>query len=292
MGKISDLYKKYEEAAEFAEMRVPAKLMLTLTIIGLAASISLAFFIDPTLCLLLALVILDAGIGVPFFFAERKVAQIEERLPDVLHHMGTTLKTGGTIETALKEVSRINYGPITVGLKEMLMHMSEGATFEDAFSSFALKSRSQLLQKAAVIIIAARQSGGALLETLSAMAEDFRAVSRLNSERRTKTFMQFLFIIVAGIIIAPFVFGIVKAVLSILISVGGQSTPETAALVGQFDILFKVYLIVQAALAIIGAVQIREGKMSKAVVYIPIGAIIAYGIYSVLSLAFLSLLGM
>ncbi|MEM0372333.1 MAG: type II secretion system F family protein [archaeon] len=289
---LASMIKNYEEAAEFAGMKIPAKVLILLSLVGVMASVALAFFIDPTLCLLIALVVLDAGIGLPFFLAERKVAQIEERLPDVLHHMGTTLKTGGTIETALKEVARVNYGPITAGLKEMLREMNEGSTFEDSFSSFAVKSRSQLLQKAAVIIIAARQSGGALLETLSSMAEDFRAMHRLNSERRTKTFLQFLFIIVAGVLVAPFVFGIVKSVLSILISVGGETTAGTAAIVGEFDFLFKVYLILQSALALIGAVQVREGSISKAVVYIPVGAIVAYAIYTLLSGAFLSLIGL
>lgn len=282
-----NLYQKYADAVEFADIKINPVIIIILTFIGVIIAGLTAFFIDPTLSFLIALLILDLGLGYPFFKAQTKIDLIESRLPDVLHHMGTTLKTGGTVETALKEASRINYGPLTVGLKEMLRQMNEGKTFEEAFSSFSLRSKSLLLQKAAIIIIAARKSGGALLETLSAMAEDFRALYRLERERKTKTFMQFLFIIVSGCLVAPFVFGIVKSVLSILVTVGGETTAETTSMVANFSTLFKVYLILQSALAVIGAVQIRDGKFSKAVLYVPIGVILAYVIY-----VFISLLGL
>jgi len=246
---------------------------------------------DITLSILLALLVLDLGFGLPFYLASQKIKKIEEKLPDVLHHMGTTLKTGGTIEVALREVSRVEYGPITKGVKNMLREINEGKNFEEAFSSFAISSRSELMQRAAIIIIAARKSGGALLETLTAMAEDIRALYRLKRERTTKTFLQFLFILVAGCIIAPFVFGIVKSVLEILIQVGGGSTPESLAVVVQFDFLFKAYVILESGLSILGAVQVREGNISKAAIYIPIGVIISYVIYVAVAASFLRLIG-
>lgn len=284
-------YEKYEETLRFSGIKIPPQLMIVLTIVLVAASVFIGLLFDITLAVLLPLLALDIGFGLPFYLADKKVAQIEERLPDVLHHMGTTLKTGGTIEVALKEVSRIEYGPITVGIKDMLREINEGKTFEDAFSDFALRSRSALLQRTAVIIIAARRSGGALLETLSAMAEDIRALYRLKRERKTKTFLQFLFIMVAGVLIAPFVFGIVKSVLEILIKVGAQATAETLRIVTEFDTLFKAYIIIEAALATLGAVQVREGGFSKAVIYIPIAAIISYMIYITVAASFLPLIG-
>jgi len=286
------LLKKYEETVEFAGIKLPGKVLAFLTIMSAVGVSFVTLFFDPMLSVLMAILLIDIGFGLPFFLAEAKIAKIERRLPDVLHHIGTTLKTGGTIEAALKEVSRIDYGPITVGVKQMLKRINEGQTFEEAFSEFALNSRSKLLKKAAVIIIAAKKSGGALVETLSAMAEDFRALYRLERERKTKTFMQFLFIITAGCFVAPFVFGIVKSVLGILLQVGGSTAmyAETVRIVSQFDFLFKAYLMLESALSMMGAVQVREGKLSKAVIYIPIGMLASYVIYVLTSSVFLSFL--
>lgn len=285
------LYKKYVETLKFSGIKIPPQLMIILTIIFAVALAFVGILFDITLGILLPFLALDIGFGLPFYLADKKITQIEASLPDVLHHMGTTLKTGGTIEVALREVSRIEYGPITKNIKDMLRKINEGKTFEDAFSDFALESRSELLQRVAVIIISARKSGGALVETLSAMAEDIRALYRLKRERKTKTFLQFLFIIVAGTLIAPFVFGIVKSVLEILIKIGGEATVETLRIVGEFDFLFKLYVIFESALAVLGAVQVREGGFSKAVMYIPIAVLVSYIIYVFISASFLSLIG-
>lgn len=285
-------YQKFKDTVKFAEMGMDPRALLMLTIVLTIVAVVVGWFLfDITLSILFALLVLDLGLGLPFYLASQKVKKIEEKLPDVLHHMGTTLKTGGTVEVALREVSRIKYGPITDGVKKMLRQISEGKTFEEAFSDFALESRSELMQRAAIIIIAARKSGGALLETLTAMAEDIRALYRLKRERTTKTFLQFLFILVAGCLVAPFVFGIVKSVLEILVQVGGEATPEVLAIVGQFDFLFKAYVILESGLSILGAVQVREGNISKAVIYIPIGILVSYIIYVSVAASFLTLIG-
>jgi pilus assembly protein TadC len=289
---IREMLGKYEDAVEFAEIKIPAQVILIITLGMMFISIILGLMADPTLGFLLAVLSIDLGLGLPFFLVDRKVDDIENRLPDVLHHMATTLKTGGTVETSLREVSRIDYGPISKNLKVILREMSEGKTFEDAFSDFAVKSRSEMLRRAAIIIIAARRAGGGLLDTLAAMAEDIRAMARLKRERKTKTFMQFLFILVAGCFVAPFIFGIVKSVMDIMIRVGGTtSMGEVAATISQFDTLFKSYLIIAAALTTFGAVLVREGRWTKAIVYIPIGVLVTYVIYTMIAGMFLHMLG-
>lgn len=289
MSIIKDKLEKYEETVKFAGLKIGPKKLLIITLAASVVAFVIGSFIDITLSFLLPVVIIDLGIGAPFFLARRKVRSIEDALPDVLHHMSTTLKTGGTTEVALEEASRVDYGPITKGIKRMLNDIREGSTFERAFREFASTSRSELLEKTAMIIITARKSGGALVDTLTAMGEDIRAIQRLRSERRTKTVLQFMFIIVAGCFVAPFVFGIVKSVLSILVSVGGDGSG--AGLISQFDLIFKIYLVMESALTTLGAVQVREGSMSKAVIYIPIFVLITYIIYILVASQFLAILG-
>jgi predicted acyltransferase (DUF342 family) len=96
---------------------------------------------------------------------------------------------------------------------------------------------------------------------------------------------------VAGTLIAPFVFGIVKSVLQILVQIGGNVTADTISLVAEFDLLFKAYIIIEAALSTLAAVQVREGAFSKAVIYIPVSVIVSYVIYLVVASQFLALIG-
>lgn len=290
MTSIKEAFKNYEKVTEFSGIRISGKILIVLTIISSIAASVLLYPIDIVISILGALVILDLGIGMPYFLSNRKVDRIESALPDVLHHMSTTLKTGGTIETALKEASRMDYGPITTSLRKMLREIEEGSTFERSLQKFAERSRSTLLKKASMIIIAARSSGGGLIDTLTAMSDDIRSLRRLQSERRTKTLLQFLFIIVAGCFVAPMVFGIVRSVLAILVSVGGSSV-QGGELIAKYDLIFKAYLVMESALSTIGAVQVREGSYSKAVIYLPILMLITYLIYVVVSSQFLGIIG-
>ena len=289
---IAKFWKSYTEVVEFSEIKLSPITIIFVTLVFMAVAFIIGSLFDMTFSFLLSLLVADLGFGLPFFLADRKVDAIESRLPDVLHHIGTTLKTGGTIEIALREASKINYGPITKGLKTMLREINEGKTFEDAFRDFAIDARSTMLKKVAVIIIAAKKSGGALLDTLSAMAEDIRAIYRLKRERKSKTLMQFLFILVAGLGVAPFVFGIVKSVLEILLKIGSAGGMAGATgLLEQFNFLFKAYLIIATTLIVLSSTQVREGRLSKSILYIPPGVIIAYLIYVVIASQFLAMLG-
>ena len=257
---------------------------------AILAIVIFGMFLDIVLGFLIAITLIDLGLGLPFFLADKKLTAIEGRLPDVLGHMSTTLKTGGTIEMALREVGRMDYGPITPGMRRMLKNIREGITFEEAFRRFGEDTRSDLIQKTATIIISARKSGGALVDTLSAMSQDVRAMGRLKRERQTKTFMQFLFLIVAGVVVAPLVFGIVRSVLIILIQAGGTGATGGDDLAATYDLLFKSYILVEASLTMVGAVLIREGKISRSVLYVPIGALVAYFIYTGVASVFVSII--
>ncbi len=281
--------QKYTTTLEYVGWEGKAPLLIGGGLAGSAIAIILStMFFDPVMGFLIALALIDLAFGLPFFKADKKLTEMEDKLPDVLGHMSTTLKTGGTIEMALREVSKMDYGPITPGMRKMLKNIREGITFEEAFRRFGEETRSDLIQKVATIIISARKSGGALTETLSALSQDIRAVARLKRERKTKTFMQFLFLITAGVIVAPLVFGIVHSVLMILIKSSATGAAAATGLAATYDFLFKTYILVESSLTMMGAVMIREGKLSRSVLYIPIGAIAAYIIYVFVAAGFMS----
>ena len=289
----TSFFKGFKGTCEYAGIKTPPEIILIASVAGAVILGFLSAIIDPVLGFLVFFLIVDIGIGGPYFLADKKIAEIEKNLPDVLHHMGTTLKTGGTVEVALKEVSQVDYGPITEQVKVMLREINEGKTFEEAFYTFAKKSRSEITQRTATIIIAARKAGGGLLDTLSSMSEDIRAISRLKRERASSTAMQFMFILAAAVFVAPLVFGVVKSVLEILLnsSVDETTKIQSLALMAQFDFTFKAYVVLETLLNTIGAVMIKTGKASKAIPYLPMTMLVAYLIYVGTASSFLSLIG-
>lgn len=282
---------EYKKAVQFSGLKIRPVAFISIMIVLAIVSVILSYmFFDVVFGVVIAVLVLNIGLGLPFYIADKKVDSIEQKLPDVLHHISTTLKTGETVERALKEVTKIDYGAITDGLKDMLREMNEGKPFEDAFKNYALMSRSDMLQKSAIIIVAAKNAGGGLVETLIAMSNEIREIYRLKQERKSKTFMQFLFILVAGSIVAPFIFGILKSVLLILLKLNVTS-PAASGLVSNFDIMFKLYLVIASALTTLGAIQVKDGRLTKGMLLVPIMVVISYIIYVFSDILFASFIG-
>ena len=132
--------------------------------------------------------------------------------------MSDILKSGGTYEYALREVSTIDYGPLTKELRKVLRRLEDGANFEDAFSSITENVDSDLVKKIVNIILDAVKAGAGLADVLDEISEDARTLYKMQQERKAKTTMQVLFIFAAGSMIAPAIFGLVNTLISFLIT--------------------------------------------------------------------------
>lgn len=193
-----------------------------------------------------------------------------------MSHMSTSLRAGSTVEAALKEVASAGYGPISIDLRSMLRQINEGKTFEDAFIGFGKKTESLIVQRSINVIVSAKRTGGGLVEALSSISDDMRENLRLHKERRAKTMVQVLFIIIASNFVAPFIFGLVAGIILFLAQIAGGETP---ALFETLIFYFKGYLIISALFSALAASLIREGNVTKTVIYAPLLLLIAYVIF-------------
>jgi len=275
-------YEDYCKAARSVFKDTEPDIILTAAL--MLSSIVIMFaglYFDLMLSALLAVVIFDLAVGYPIYKWEKRKSDIEKALPDVLSNISTTLKSGGTIDIALRDVSTSNYGPITFELKKMLREIKEGKTFEEAFTSFGERSDSRIVRRSVYIIISAKRTGGGLVAALASIADDLRENARLVEERKTRTTAQVMFIIIAANFVAPFIFGIVSGLILFLGSIGGEIPPL-------FDTLlfyFKGYLIISAIFSAFAASLIKDGKITSAVVYTPILLLVTYTIFMVVSSA-------
>ncbi len=236
---------------------------------------------DIMIGVLLSLIAVDFALGYPYYARDARVSAIEAKFPDVLHHMGTTIKAGGSIEAALRDASKAQYGPITFEIKTMLRELNEGKTFDDALIDMGERTGSRIVKRSATIIVTAKRAGGGLVETLSSIAEDARDAYRIAVERKTRTMMQVLFLVIAGVLVAPGIFGLVFSIMNFMATINPEQKPsEVFYTIGP---IFKVYLLVEGMFVAAVVAIMREGRFAKAVIYAPAMLLIIYTVYTLVS---------
>ncbi|MCK4327973.1 MAG: type II secretion system F family protein [Candidatus Diapherotrites archaeon] len=270
------IYQDYRKAVKYVNPSLEADFVIGVAMFASAVALMyLGLFVDLVLGGLVAIMVFDVALGYPMFMRDKRITQIETTLPDVLSHMSTSLRAGATVESALKEVAGSGYGPISIDLRNMLREINEGKTFEEAFLDFGRRTESITVQRSVNVIVSAKRTGGGLVDALSSIADDMRQNMRLFKERRAKTMVQVLFIVIAANFVGPFIFGLVAGIILFLASISG----EPPALFGTLIFYFKGYLVVSALFSALAASMIREGNVTKTVIYAPVLLVISYVIF-------------
>ncbi len=230
-------------------------------------------------------VLLDLMIGYPYFLASARVDRIEADLPDVLKQFGDTLKAGGTYEYALREIAESEYGPLKKEINNVVRKLEEGENFETAFSTLSENVNSRLVKRTVTIIVDSIRAGAALADVLEDIAEDVRAMHQIHRERRARTTMQVMFMVVAGGLIAPMIFGFVSTIATTLIRASlGAVTDKSRILsateaISTINLGIQIYLIAEIIASSVMMSLMREGKISKSIIYFPVLLLIAYASY-------------
>ncbi len=234
--------------------------------------------------LIVFLVIMDLSIGYPYLMAMKRIDQIEEDLPDALRQMSDTLRAGGTYEYALREIAASEYGPLKVEINNVLRKLEEGENLETALSTLSQNVDSRLVQRTVTIIIDSVRAGAGLADILENIAEDVRAMHRIDRERKSRTLMQVLFITAAGAIVAPMIFGFVVTIVNVLLTAASGAVSEALRekAAGASDLILlgvQLYIFIETLGSSMMIALMREGKISKSIIYFPILLFIAYIVY-------------
>jgi len=309
--KNSKFLKKYEKYLSEINLKVDPLLWMTLSllialIIGLLTFFVLSFLspvTDPALVaigdqnpplsesmiimvFILFFVTLDLMLGYPYIKGIGRINKIEEELPEALKQMADILKAGGTYEYALREISHADFGPLTTELENVLRKLEEGENFEDSLSTLSYNIDSRLVKRSVTIIIDSVKAGAGLADILDEIAEDIRDTNRLNHERRSQTLMQVLFMVTAGALVTPFIFGLISTIVDFLI--GSSSKLATLpteirleATQSKYVLLYllQIYVFIEITTSSVMISLMREGKKNKSIIYLPILLFIGYVVY-------------
>lgn len=227
--------------------------------------------------------IMSLIVGIPLNIKNNRVASIEGNLPDVLKHMAIVMKSGGTTENAIDEVSNSGYGPLSDELKIALKQLREGRSFDEVLSQAAENSGSKLFLRTVQIVIDARKAGAGLADVMFAIAEDARDLERLKRERYSRTIMQVLFLSVSILVLSPFIFGFTISIVN-YVGIGLAQGSENGggalkASLCDLNFLLTMFIVAEAMLTTVALGIIREGKIFKYFLYTPIVVLVALLIF-------------
>lgn len=289
MEVLRKRYKRMEEYHRGTGMKITYPQFLLLVIL-FAVAIAFVLFrvlsLGPLVSIIAFIAISTLVVGVPVSMRDARIAAVEDNLPDVLRHMAAVLRAGGTTESALEEISKTDYGPMSEDLSSALKQLREGRTFEEVLMDTSRASGSTLFVRIVRIIVDAKRAGAGMADIMGSIAEDVRDLLRIRRERISRTTMHVLFLYSAALLLGPFIFGFTISVVTYMAE--GAATmlsvvsPEEAAVFARtapnieaLNNLLTIFIACQVIITTLVIGIIQEGKLLKYILRVPIFVLVA-----------------
>ncbi|HRS42285.1 MAG TPA: type II secretion system F family protein [Candidatus Diapherotrites archaeon] len=288
MGKLKELMDRYQIYLYSQKLKIKTSTWFALVIIVSLLIGALAFLINARVGILLFAIILDLGLGMPFYLYFKNLDEIEKYWPEALRLIADTMKSGSSLDYALREASSADFGPLSKEFDEVIRRLEMGDTMSQSLEHMALRIESKIVRRTVTLIQECLKTGAQLAEVLEEIANDTKQMFRIKKERETKTMLQVIFIFAAGAVIAPFIFGLTNVItqfLTTISSTAGVATESALATATatqkSLAFLLDVYLLIEVAAAAVIISLMRQGKFTKAVVFFPVMVIVSFIIYMV-----------
>lgn len=177
------LYAMIADKAQKANIAfTPSQLILVMVMLAMAAFVALSIFVSVSLPLRLLLSV-GMGVGGVYFWvnskAKKRLALIDEQLPDAVELMVRSLKVGHPFVSAINAVAKEIQDPLASELGVIADEAAYGRDVADAIRAMAERLDSQDLRFLAVAVGIQQKSGGNLAEILAGLAQVIRARFKL-----------------------------------------------------------------------------------------------------------------
>ncbi len=141
------------------------------------ANPALDFFVLGLLCVI-------APYGFAMTAKLRRIARIEDRLPDFLRDVAEAGRFGMTLPDSIIVASTGRYGLLTEEIKKMASQLEWGVPVATALRLFEERVPTPLTQRVVSIITRANEAGGNVADVLSMVAHDTREAQLAEQSRR------------------------------------------------------------------------------------------------------------
>jgi archaeal flagellar protein FlaJ len=162
MPRISKKLKQITAAVSVVSVFVAVLLIALLSPNTLNTFQNLIFFIA-ILVVIVPSAILD-------FQHQKWISSIEDQLPLLVRGVAESQETGMTLVKALEKVvdNKMVSGPLSKEVKQMVVQMAWGTSFEDALTNFKNRIQSPIVNRFCVLVLEASRSGGTIKKVFTA----------------------------------------------------------------------------------------------------------------------------
>jgi archaeal flagellar protein FlaJ len=205
--------------------------------------------------------------------SQRRIAKIEERLPDFLRDVAEAGRFGMTLPDAIVVASTGRYGLLTEEIQKMASQIEWGVPVATALHLFEDRVPTPLTQRVVSIVTRANEAGGNVADVLAMVAHDTRE-TQLNDQSRKISMLTyvtviyisfFVFLVTIYIMAAIFLPQMIKAGQGIASSSLGNAGVVTLnfAFVPILFLAFLVAVVVHAVGDGIMAGVLYNGKIAE-----------------------------
>ncbi|RLG14725.1 MAG: hypothetical protein DRN66_01290 [Candidatus Nanohalarchaeota archaeon] len=159
--------------------------------------------------------------------ADKRSKKIEEMLPDILFLTSSNIKSGLTIDRAMLFSARPEFGAIGIEFKKVALDIYGGVPVEKAFTFLLRKIKSKLLSNTVKLLVEGLRSGGAVAKLLEETAVDIQNTETLRKEIQASVMMYTIFIFIAAVLGAPFLFAVSNFLTYSLTSMWSSSASQS-----------------------------------------------------------------
>jgi archaeal flagellar protein FlaJ len=115
---------------------------------------------------------------------DRRIREIEERLPDFLRDVAEGGRFGMTLAKSIVSASKGKYGKLTPEIRRMASQIQWGVSATEALALFSERVQTPLVNRTAALIIKASTAGGNVADVLELVATDTKDMHLIQKERR------------------------------------------------------------------------------------------------------------
>lgn len=150
------------------------------------------------------------------YSAFQRTRRMEALLPDFLKSLSENLKGGTTLEQALWNSIKPEFGDLAKEMQLVVKRISLGEDTSSALMSFANKYDSAEIKRTFSIIAESLESGSNLTPIIDMIAEELVDTFQLKKDIATTNLSYVIFIVVIVVFVAPFLFALSTQFLIIL----------------------------------------------------------------------------
>jgi archaeal flagellar protein FlaJ len=256
MPRISKKLKQITAAISVVFVIVAVLLLALLSPNTLSTYQNLVFF--------LAILVVIVPSAILDLQHQRWISSIEDQLPLLVRGVAESQETGMTLIKALEKVvdNKMVSGPLAKEVKQMVVQMAWGTSFEDALTNFKNRIQSPIVNRFCVLVLEASHSGGTIKKVFTATSgfmEEMKEMDRdTSSQMKPYTiviYAAFIVFIVTAILLVTSFFAPMAGTQQIgtNVSIGG---------VGQLNDFFYKNMMVSALTGGLMAGKIGERRVA------------------------------